>query len=82
MHEHLAHGIERTVAVVEDRAVQQLTTVVAEEKVEGAMSSPLPPGTYYFHLRTRDNWGNWSAGVHVGPYIVQGGPALRQWWAC
>jgi subtilisin family serine protease len=42
----------------------------AEENATGAASAALPPGTYYFHLRTRDNAGNWSPSVHAGPYVV------------
>jgi PASTA domain len=35
----------------------------------------LPRGaTYYFHLRTRDNAGNWSAGTHVGPFVLTPAP--------
>jgi len=42
----------------------------AEEMATGAMSTPLAGGSYYFHLRTRDNAGNWSAPAHVGPYVI------------
>lgn len=31
----------------------------------------LPDGTYYFHIRTVDNVGNWaSAAVHLGPFYI------------
>jgi hypothetical protein len=43
----------------------------AEEDVATATSPPLQPGTYYFHLRTRDNAGNWTAAVHSGPYVIR-----------
>ena len=49
----------------------------AEETATGVTSAPLPGGSYYFHLRTRDNAGNWSAPAHVGPYVVLGTPATR-----
>jgi subtilisin family serine protease len=42
----------------------------AEESVGSATSPPLAPGTYWFHLRTRDNAGNWTAGTHVGPFVI------------
>jgi subtilisin family serine protease len=39
------------------------------------LTTSLPRGaTYYFHLRTRDNAGNWSAGTHAGPFVLT--PAL------
>jgi hypothetical protein len=48
----------------------------AEEDATTITSQPLPRGaSYYFHLRTRDNAGNWSPGVHVGPYILSAAPA-------
>jgi PASTA domain len=42
----------------------------AEETAASAVSPALAAGTYYFHLRTRDNAGNWSPSVHAGPYVV------------
>jgi subtilisin family serine protease len=42
----------------------------AEETATSGASPALAAGTYYFHLRTRDNAGNWSSSVHAGPYIV------------
>ena len=46
----------------------------AEETLE-LLTTSLPRGaTYYFHLRTRDNAGNWSAGTHVGPFILTPAP--------
>ena len=42
----------------------------AEETATSAQSPILPAGTYYFHLRTRDNAGNWSSSVHAGPYVI------------
>jgi Subtilase family/PASTA domain len=46
----------------------------AEETLE-LLTTSLPRGaTYYFHLRTRDNAGNWSAGTHVGPFVLTPAP--------
>jgi PASTA domain len=42
----------------------------AEETAMSAVSPVLAAGTYYFHLRTRDNAGNWSESVHSGPYGI------------
>jgi thermitase len=42
----------------------------AEESAATTTSVPLRPGRYWFHLRTRDNAGNWSAGVHRGPFVI------------
>jgi thermitase len=42
----------------------------AEESAVNAVSPPLAPGSYWFHLRTRDNAGNWSPGTHAGPYVI------------
>jgi hypothetical protein len=49
----------------------------AEETSTGVTSAPLPGGSYYFHLRTRDNAGNWSGPAHAGPYVVRSTPATR-----
>jgi subtilisin family serine protease len=41
------------------------------EETLALLTTSLPRGaTYYFHLRTRDNAGNWSAGTHVGPFVL------------
>jgi hypothetical protein len=46
----------------------------AEETLE-LLTTSLPRGaTYYFHLRTRDNAGNWSVGTHVGPFVLTPAP--------
>ena len=42
----------------------------AEENSSGATFSGLANGPYYFHLRTRDNAGNWTSAVHYGPMYV------------
>ncbi|MFL5931741.1 MAG: S8 family serine peptidase [Gaiellaceae bacterium] len=41
-----------------------------EEGVTGTTSDPLADGSWWFHLRTRDNAGNWSAPVHLGPFKI------------
>ena len=46
------------------------------------ISAPLAPGTYWFHLRTRDNAGNWSAGTHAGPYVIAAGGDRRSRQRC
>jgi subtilisin family serine protease len=33
-------------------------------------STTTPDGTWYFNLRTRDNAGNWTSTVHVGPFLI------------
>ena len=33
-------------------------------------SSPLSDGSWYFHLRTVDNAGNWAGAVHLGPFHI------------
>lgn len=33
-------------------------------------SDPLADGTWYFHIRTVDNVGNWTSTEHVGPFVV------------
>ena len=42
----------------------------AEETTLQLTSAPLAPGTHWFHIRTRDNAGNWSAGTHAGPFVI------------
>lgn len=42
----------------------------AEEDLTGTTSSALADGNWYFHLRTRDNAGNWTSTVHIGPYVI------------
>jgi hypothetical protein len=42
----------------------------AEENIAGVDTVPLPNGRWYFHLRTRDNAGNWSAPSHIGPFVI------------
>jgi len=42
----------------------------AEETATSASSRILPAGSFYFHLRTRDNAGNWSSTTHAGPFVI------------
>ena len=42
----------------------------AEETASGTTSPALSNGSWYFHLRTRDNAGNWTATRHVGPFVI------------
>ena len=46
------------------------TTKDAEEGATGTTSPSLADGSHYFHLRTGDNAGNWSATVHLGPFVI------------
>ncbi len=45
-----------------------------EESTLSTTSASLADASWYFHLCTRDNAGNWSAAAHVGPYIVEAAP--------
>ena len=38
--------------------------------VSGTTSPPLPPGQWWFHLRTVDHAGNWTNTLHVGPFVI------------
>lgn len=42
-----------------------------EETARGTTSPTLGTGRWFFHLRTRDNVGNWSAPVHLGPFPLR-----------
>jgi PASTA domain len=42
----------------------------AEETATGTTSQPLADGEWWFHLRTRDKAGNWSAPAHLGPFGI------------
>jgi hypothetical protein len=41
-----------------------------EESATTVTSSTLADGTYYFHICTVDNAGNWTSTVTAGPYII------------
>jgi 6-phosphogluconolactonase (cycloisomerase 2 family) len=45
-----------------------------EEATFATTSSTLEDGTWYFHLCTGDNAGNWSAAAVAGPYIIEAAP--------
>lgn len=51
-------------------ATEADTVKDAEETATTASSRILPAGSFYFHLRTRDNAGNWSSTTHVGPFVI------------
>ncbi len=36
----------------------------------GTASPRLPPGEWYFHLRTRGGNGEWTSTVHLGPFVI------------
>ena len=55
---------DRSAASVPDAAKD------AEETVTSKASRPLARGRYWFHLRTRDNAGNWTSTVHLGPFVI------------
>lgn len=42
----------------------------AEESTDGTAFADRANGSYFFHLRTRDNAGNWTSAVHLGPLVV------------
>jgi peptide/nickel transport system substrate-binding protein len=42
----------------------------AEETVSRTTSPPLANGRWWFHLRTRDNAGNWTSTRHLGPFVI------------
>jgi subtilisin family serine protease len=42
----------------------------AEETAPRTTSQPLADGQWWFHLRTRDNAGNWSMPTHLGPFSI------------
>jgi subtilisin family serine protease len=42
----------------------------AEETATGTTSPPLADGQWWFHLRTGDNAGNWTAPVRLGPFKI------------
>ncbi len=49
-------------------------TKEAEQNATSATSPPLADGdSHWFHLRTRDNAGNWSAPSHLGPFVIETG---------
>jgi uncharacterized delta-60 repeat protein len=50
----------------------------AEESATGTRSAPLPVGSWFLNLQTRDHAGNWSAPTSIGPFVIVGpGTRLR-----
>jgi ABC-type transport system substrate-binding protein len=46
-------------------------TVKDAEETAGRTTSPaLANGRWWFHLRTRDNAGNWTSTRHLGPFVI------------
>jgi 6-phosphogluconolactonase (cycloisomerase 2 family) len=45
-----------------------------EETQLSTTSATFEDGTWYFHLCTRDNAGNWSSIASAGPYIIEAAP--------
>ncbi len=41
-----------------------------EEGVRATTSPAFSAGTYYFHIRSVDNAGNWKSAVHLGPFYI------------
>jgi chitodextrinase len=54
----------------QDAATAPDTTNDAEETATATTSPTLADGDWWFHLRTRDNAGNWSGPVHLGPFRI------------
>lgn len=50
------------------------TVKTVEETVTRATSRQLADGVWWFNLRARDNAGNWSDAVSLGPFTVRAGP--------
>ena len=47
------------------------TSKTLEQDVNTLTSAALADGTWYFHIRTVDNAGNWAASaVHLGPFMI------------
>ncbi len=57
---------------------------------DSAEAGPVGDGTHWFHLRTRDNVGNWTSTVHEGPFLIDttppsgaiSTPAGSEVWMC
>ena len=50
------------------------TVKEAEETASGTTSPTLAKGRWWFHLRTRDNAGNWTSTRHLGPFVIVSRP--------
>jgi subtilisin family serine protease len=56
------------------RAANPDLTKNAEETVSRATSARLAVGAWWFNIRARDNAGNWSDAVSLGPFSIRSGP--------
>lgn len=56
------------------RAANPDLTKNVEETVSRATSPPLTVGAWWFNIRARDNAGNWSDTVSLGPFSIRSGP--------
>ncbi len=56
------------------RAATPALTKNAEETVSRTTSPRLAVGAWWFNIRARDNAGNWSDTVSLGPFSIRGGP--------
>ncbi len=56
------------------RAATPDQTKNVEESVSRTTSPQLALGVWWFNIRARDNAGNWSDTVSVGPFSIRGGP--------
>ena len=56
------------------RAANPDLTKNAEETVSFATSPRLAVGAWWFNIRARDNAGNWSDTVSLGPFSIRSGP--------
>jgi chitodextrinase len=50
------------------------TRIELEENTTSTTSPPLIDGSWYFHLRTKDNAGNWASTQHIGPFVIDSTP--------
>jgi hypothetical protein len=56
------------------RAANPDLTKNAEETISFATSPRLAVGAWWFNIRARDNAGNWSDTVSLGPFSIRSGP--------
>ncbi len=56
------------------RAANPDLTKNVEETVSRTTSPRLAVGAWWFNIRARDNAGNWSDTVSLGPFSIRGGP--------
>lgn len=57
-------------SVVFDQVADSQPDTAADSVTATALASPVPDGQTWFHIRTRDVAGNWSAGSHYGPVQI------------